>query len=320
MPRFLQYRRNLLETKNDFLFDDMNKQPSYARYVDYTLGTGGENVVITGKRPQKDYQKSGKPGDMVSADGEVVLNEKGGFKKASGNVGVGDGKLGVEVGGSYNAETGGGTGQIKTKIGKGSAQFGFDTENKSLEVGAEYGGKISGAGVNFRGTKRRGASVTVKAHYLGIEGDYTFHTQGPLPDTWADTIALPTGPKDYFQYTYRIDRVLTKPGHPLHDPEKITVLQSRRTTELTALGKNHYREVEVSTLLNNGKYRNVTAEKKSSPEFDKAHQNIKDFVDVIGIGSMVQRSYRDQIVENLKSRLKGDPNKPSDQKILDTVQ
>lgn len=319
MPRSIQYRRNLLETKNDLLLDEMNQQPSYARYIDYTLSTDGEDVVISGKRRQNDYEKTGKPGDMFSADGEVVLKD-GAFKKGSGNIGVSDGKLGVEVGGSYSAETGGATGNIKTKIGKGGTQFGFDTENKSVSIDADFDGKYFDAGVEFDGSNEDGVSASVEVGYLGLKGKYTYHNRGPLPDTWADTIALPTGPKDYFQYTYQIDRVLTKPGHPLHDPERVTVLQSKTTTHLTALGKTHYKEIKVSTLLDSGKYRNVTAEKMSSPEFDKAHQTANDFVEVIGVGSMIQRSYRDQIVDNLKGRFKDDPNKPSDQAIKTSAQ
>jgi len=313
MPLFPQYRRNLLETKNDLLLDETNQQPSYARYIDYTQGVNRGDTTIGGKRMRGE---AGKASDLVHGDASATFDKDGKLKTAQGSAGLGTKQLGAYAGGSYNNKTG----DLAVDVGVNAAfagmNLGVDTETKSVNVGAQIDTKLFGLEGSIGGSKEYGLVTKVGGNIMTLKGNRETFAKGPFANTSRDRITLKGGPEGVIQVTMQIDRVLTAKSHPLHKSGEITVLQSENRTELTASGKTHYKEVEVSTLLDNGKYRNVTAEKMSSPEFDRSLHNVNNLVDVIGIGSKIQSSYRDQIVDNLKGRLKGDPNKPSEMPLI----
>jgi len=320
MPYFPQYRRNWLETKNNLPLDEVRQRPSYARRIDFTPDKSGRDIVIGHKHKKGNFEKTGKARDLIHGDVSAKFDEDGNLKSVKGSGGLGTKQLGAHVRGSYNNETGDGAVDVGVNAGIASMNLGGNTKEKSAHVGAQIDTRLFGLEGYIGGSKEYGLVTKVGGNFMSLKGSRKTFAKGPLPNTSRDQITVHAGPEDVFQTTIQIDSVLAAKGHPLYNPDKITLIQSKRVTKVKALGKTQYKEVKISTLLNNGKYKDVIAEKISTPEFNNANQNLNNFVDMIGAGSKIQRAYRDEIVDNLKNRFKNDPNRPSDQAIMISAQ
>jgi len=304
MSKLPQSNSNLLEdgvVANRNKFRAIIAQANRIKPLTESKAASGETTYSIGKK-QGDYETTGKTSDLYSGHASGTVDKNGNLIGASAGVGAGTKKIGAKVSGSINLKTRDVSGDIDVNAGIAKAGVGLNTKDKSGHIGAGLDLKMMSFGAEMDGSEKDGLKTSVEGSIASFGFKDVTKSKGPVPNTSADSLTLTAGPEDVVNVTTRFDRVMAEEGHSLYDPEKTTVLSNTTTTEVTAFGERHYKEVEVATLQENGKVVREIVEKEASPEFEQAHQNVQGFVETLGGAGTIATGYRNQISRNLTGR------------------
>ena len=281
---------------------------------------GGSSIRVEMKKG--DHEKTRKVRDLVSGNVGMTNDKDGNLESVSvdGHIGTkgkkGKNSIGAGAGGKLNLKTGDVAVHAEANAGVGKAGMSLDTNEKSGSLYGEIDLGMLSAGGKISGTKETGLTTNVKGSLATFEVEYENVSKGTSPNTKLTELRVSFGPEDVLKTTVTFENVVTTEGNPLHVDGKITVLKSKRTFEISALGETQFLEIEKGVLQNNGKMKREVVEQQQSKTFANISENIHGGIDVIGTPSEAQRNARDHIEKSLKERFKDSgPYGPSDRLI-----